>query len=215
MHYFTRQINRWLTIRDTVKLLMSMMLVFVMLTTIAQAQTSVFDYPRKAEFVVLEYTQSHAMLLNEDKTPLLRIFGNGRVVVHYPVTMKLAGDYEMKLSDAQLQKLLASLEQNSLMTFNASKLSAKVKAEKTRLAATSNSLSLRSDDTSTIININLEKYIPGSTSIAKNGFKQSISWANVSLQAKKYSAIPELAGIAQAETLLRSYLKHQNLVKTK
>ena len=214
MHYFKYHTSRYSAYRVT--MLISMLLVFVALTSVVQAQPSVFDYPRKAEFVVIEYNQSHAMLLNEDKTPLLRIFGDGRVVVHYPVTMKLAGDYEMNLTDGQIQKLLISLEQNSLMTFNAGTLIAKVKAEKTRLATTtSNTLSLRSDTTNTIINIHLEKYIPGATSIAKNNFSQSIVWANLSLQAKKYSAIPELAGIAQAESILRAYLKNKSLVKTK
>ena len=213
MHFFKYQISRYSAY--CVTMLISVLLVFVALSSVVQAQTSVFDYPRKAEFVVIEYTQSHAMLLNEDKTPLLRIFGDGSVVVHYPATMKLAGDYEMKLTDGQLQKLLVSLEQNSLMTFNAGTLVAKVKAEKSRQAAISNTLSLRSDTTNTIINIHLEKYIPGSTSIAKNNFSQSIVWANLSLQAKKYAAIPELVGIAQAESMLRAYLKDKSLVKTK
>ena len=56
--------------------------------------------------LVLEYGHIHHMLAEQDSLPLLRIYADGLVKVHYPAYMSRAGDYELLLSRAELMTLL-------------------------------------------------------------------------------------------------------------
>lgn len=192
----------------------AILLLSVVLPALVHA-VSVFDYPRSADFVVVEYTQSHEMLSNEDTTPLLRIFGDGRVVVHYPVYMKRAGDYEMRLSDAQLQALLSQLEQNQVLTFSPGRLVSRIRSLKQALIQSTGVVTERSDNTNTKINVYLENYVPATTGVAQSNFRQSINWKNLDWQAKSLPSVTELTNIANAEKILRGYLNNPALIKIK
>lgn len=75
----------------------------------------IFDFEATDDIPVIEYTLDQHMLAQRDPTPLLRVYGSGRVRVHFPVYMKKAGDYEMQLSHAELNALLRMLADKSVM----------------------------------------------------------------------------------------------------
>ena len=51
--------------------------------------------------IVLEYDQQIDMIAEHDPVPRLRIYADGRYVVHYPNYMKARGDWEGRLNTAK------------------------------------------------------------------------------------------------------------------
>jgi len=181
------------------------------------AAGSVFEYPRDANYVVIEFSQSQDMILNVDPIPLLRIFGDGRVLVHYPVYMKRAGDYEMRLTDAQLQLLLSSLELKGILTFNLNKISElkKISENKLRFSANNKIQTIRSDDARSKFKVKLTSYQSSTSNVTQTNFLKSIVWKNLKLDALSHPDVTALKNAAAAELELVKYLSHQDLVKIK
>ena len=71
-----------------------------------------------ADEPVIEYNLVHGMLAQPDPVPLLRVYGDGRVHVHFPAYMKRAGDYELLLNQVELDELLRQLDDNGIMSFD-------------------------------------------------------------------------------------------------
>jgi len=191
--------------------------VVLALLNMSQALGSVFEYPRDANYVVIEYSQSHDMILDADPIPMLRIYGDGRVQVHYPAYMKRAGDYEMRLPDAALQQLLNSLEQKGILTFNSNKILQLKKQSVSKLLAENENkvLSVRSDDSHSKIQIKLTTYQPVNSSQSQTSFSKKISWKNLRSDAQSHPNVVELQNAAEAEQELGQYLTHRDLVKIK
>lgn len=176
---------------------------------------SVYDYPRNADFVVIEYTQIDTMIKGADPVPLLRIYGDGTVAVHLPAYMKRAGDYEMRLSDGQLQQLLTSLEQKSILNLNSEKVTQLKQQAVLNRIQQSKTLVERSDDTYSVIKVRLSNYIPASTGVASSDFTHSVSLKNLKWSTRSYPDVPQLKSAAEAEDELSGYLVHPNLKKIK
>ena len=80
-----------------------------------------FMYERVSEAPLLELSYEGGRIRDRDPTPFVRVFPNGRVLVHYPTYMKKAGDYELNLNDDELRQLLDSFADQSMLEldFNA------------------------------------------------------------------------------------------------
>lgn len=80
-----------------------------------------FTFEEASEEPLLELSYEGGLIKDPDPTPFVRVFPNGRVLIHYPVYMKKAGDYELHLDDDELQQLLESFADQSMLDldFNA------------------------------------------------------------------------------------------------
>lgn len=65
---------------------------------------------------VLELSYSGGMIADPDPTPFVRVFCEGRVLIHYPAYTKRAGEYELVLSPQELDELLATFAGDQLLT---------------------------------------------------------------------------------------------------
>ena len=79
---------------------------------------------------VIHYQQNIHMLANIDDRPSLTVYGDGRVLVHFPVYMKRAGDYEMQLDETELVSLLQSLSANGVIDFDEKKVKDNIRRTK-------------------------------------------------------------------------------------
>ena len=147
----------------------------------------------------------------EPTTPLLRIFGDGLVLVHIPPYRQNAGDFKLRLSGETLQALVASLSEKGLMSFDASAVKADKaafdRAVRERAAAEGKPLVLtyRSDDMLTIVDISLDSYKPaGGTEVRP--FQKRVAWYGVAWDARNYPDLSSLqdlaAGVAQLSALV-------------
>lgn len=74
-----------------------------------------FSYEPTAEEPLLQLSYSGGMIENPDPTPFIRVYPNGRVLVHYPAYMKKAGDYELELNESELAELMAAFADESIL----------------------------------------------------------------------------------------------------
>lgn len=185
------------------------------LLAIATQAQSFFDYPRTANFVVIEYSQIITMIEDPDPTPLLRIYGDGRVLVHYPVYMKRAGDYEMRLEDTELQQLIASLELKGLFNYNKKNVEQLKQQSRARQLTTTPKATMRSEDTYSVIKINLGSYMPATSRLATPNFKNELLLKNLKWEAKDYPDVVDLKNAASAEEQLKMFTNHPKLIKIK
>jgi hypothetical protein len=172
-----------------------------------------FDYPRDPNYLVLQYTHVHGMLENPDPIPFLRIYGDGRILIHYPIYMKRAGDYELRLSDAELQQLLSSLDATGVMGFNIQSMEsieAQLKANVSGQIAT-----VESDVTLTVIETHVTRIIPTLIGTSSEQVNNKVVLGNVKSRAERYPEIVELQGIAAAEQQLQALTKRKDLIKLK
>ena len=84
-----------------------------------EAPSEAVSYSRAPQEVVVSYLEELGLLVDEDPGPSLKVYGDGRVEVHYPAYMKRAGDYRLRLSDSEMGALLRSLVRSGLLASSA------------------------------------------------------------------------------------------------
>lgn len=94
-----------------------MLVVALPFQTFAQDQSSAAkpSYTCDPTTPVLELSYSGGLIADPDPTPFVRVFCEGRVLIHYPAYTKKAGDYELRLSPAELEQLLATFATDQLL----------------------------------------------------------------------------------------------------
>lgn len=166
---------------------------------------------RSADVAVVVYREVIGEIAGPDRGPTLTVFGDGRIVAHYPVYMKRAGDWERRLSRQELDALLGSLAVKGVLDFDAPTVRAAARAaeESTRARdrAAGRPLALVevSDPSTTIIEMTVERYVsatPGArtaTNIAKR-----VAWTGLRTDAAEHPEVPALRDLAAAERELRA-----------
>ncbi len=146
------------------------------------------------------------MLAEQDPTPLLRLYGDGRARVHYPVYMKRAGDYELQLSTDEMRNLLADLEGEGLPTLDVAG------GELLRRGAVAEEESRGelfhvSDTSETVIRMLVAQ--PGGRAAPR---RTTIRWSNVSSDAKRFPDLDAVQVIARCEERLRELTERDDLI---
>lgn len=79
------------------------LLIWLVLGTCAQASDATQS---GKDPLLIEFERYSGKLAQRDKTPLLRLYNSGRLVVHFPSYMKRAGEYTTTLSQPEVKQLL-------------------------------------------------------------------------------------------------------------
>lgn len=201
--------SRWLPTSATRQLCALAAWTAAMLTVFVQplgAQAS-------ASTVVLEYTHIHHMLAEHDPVPLIRVYADGRVLIHHPAYMAAAGDYELRLTARELADLFSSFESEGLMDVDVDAGWQEREVARESLAASSGELTYRSDTMETWIRV--RGAVDPSGVLAANSaetFKE-VRWPNVFTDAQRYPGIEAVQVIASAEEKLAALLERDDLVK--
>ena len=166
-----------------------------------------FSFPEDPEYLVLEYHQSHEMLDDPDPVPLLRIYGDGRVLIHRSAYRIDAGDYELRLGPGELRQLLSTLVSRNVPRANVADLARARRREEERRAAEEGTLFAISDATVTRIVLRLETITPAPGARAIANVEQRIVWPNLQSDAERFPQLPELGELAAAERELLALLE--------
>jgi hypothetical protein len=161
---------------------------------------------------VIQYQQNIQMLSSVDDKFTLTIFGDGRVVVHYPVYMKKAGDYEMHLDMAELENLIQSFSTNGLMNFDEKKARQSVTSHEKALAAQGQFYTI-SDATETVIDITLDSYQENKRSTEVNNFNKRFKWKNLEHDARRYKNNSAIVKANSSVSQLKALMNDSRLVK--
>lgn len=178
----------------------------------AQASGPTIEFSPDPESVVLEYTHLHHMMARPDPEPLMRIYADGRVRVHYALYMAKAGDYEFKLTAAELEQLFVGLADDGLIDLD---LHAAREERQLREKEARESGELRhvSDITETLIDLRLESYRAAAAEQAVSGMEKSLRWPNVYADARWYKSFEAVQTLAKAEERLQKLLERSDLKK--
>ena len=177
-------------------------------------------YSQEPSQIILEYTVSINELADQDPTPLLRIFGDGTVNVHYPFYMKRAGDYHLQLSDQELKELISFLNDNGLFDFDAPKIRQLKNEKLLKLQAESfetgsESVLFETHDAATsIFMYKVERYVTdkdGNTLVMP--WLKQIKWHGLKTDAQRFPNIKEIKGLAAIEIKLKNIADRDDLIK--
>ena len=167
-------------------------------------------FSTQADEPVIEYRLVHHLLAERDPVPLLRIYGDGQVKVHYPGYMKKAGDYEYHLSRPELDALLRSLSQDGVIDFD----HAAVMSERKQLKGQERAAGILhsiSDTTETIIDIRLDEYQRGPGTGRIKNLRKRLAWDNLEQDARHFPQSKTIKGAANGAQRLHGLLDHPGM----
>ncbi len=169
------------------------------------------------EAVLVSYRDIWAELANQDPTPLIRIFGDGLVLAHYPVYTPKAGEYELRLPPPELEKLLLSLLAKGLATVQPEAVERLKSAEERRrweaalAAERSPELFMVADDSTSVFELHLTGYRPAGEVLTAGEVHRTISWLGLGTDAERYPEIEPSQQLRAAELELRALLERGDL----
>jgi len=172
-----------------------------------------FSFNEKSSEPVIQYRQHIYMLAGIDDKPTLQVFADGRVVAHYPVYMKKAGDYEMQLDEAETEALIQSLSSNGLMVFDAKKVKDKIKQHKKAEKAKGQFHAI-SDAVESVIEIKLDEYQENNKAKKIEKFHKQFRWKNIEHDAARYKHDSEIIKANNSVTHLKGLMKDKRLLKS-
>lgn len=157
--------------------------------------------------VVVRYTERIGEIGNTD-LPSLTVYADGRAAIHWPDYTKRRGDYELRLTPAEMDDLLGLLVSKGALTFDADAASAAKRVAQTQRAGTGGANVVASDDSSTLIEISVDRAVAGPTgarSVAR--VNKTISWRGARTDARLHPEIAALTDLAALEDGLRALMR--------
>ncbi|MCC6764629.1 MAG: hypothetical protein IT293_08195 [Deltaproteobacteria bacterium] len=166
---------------------------------------------RRPDAVVLVHRELIGEIAGADRGPTLTVYGDGRVLTHYPIYMKRAGDWERRLAPRELDALLASLAAKGVLEFDAPAARAAAHAasaaarERARAARRPIALFEASDPSTIVIELSLARYVPAAPGAreARDVVKR-VAWTGLHADAAAHPDVSALRDLAAAEQELRA-----------
>jgi hypothetical protein len=174
-----------------------------------------FKYSETASEPVIEYNLVHDMIAEPDPEPLLRVYGDGRVHVHYPAYMQKAGDYQLKLTQGQLNVLIRELANDGVIDFDRHKARHLRERLETERRNKNRELFHYSDDSHTVISIRLDEYQKSATTGKSTNIRKQFSWPNLKQDARRFPESQALKEASRAADRLEDLIIRQDLVKVR
>lgn len=161
---------------------------------------------------VIHYQQNIQMLEGIDDRPSLQVFGNGRVLVHFPVYMKRAGDYEMQLDDTELVSLIQALSGNGMMDVDETAAKTRIKERKKALKKQGQFYQI-SDGVESVVDIRLDEYQRNRVSKKTVNFHKRFQWKNIEHDADRYQHDDDITKANNSIVILKALMKDARLIK--
>lgn len=170
--------------------------------------------PNEVNGVLISYSELWAELANPDPTPLVRVFVDGRVLIHHPHYSPMAGEYQVYLTKSEQSDLIDKLTHQEIPELNVQNLQRQIAEEEKSRANLARSVDrspdfyMVSDDSTSIFEINTseEGALRGS-----NAPPKTIVWRGLATDAARYPSIEALSALRDAELAIKSLLTHENL----
>jgi len=176
------------------------------------------EYSQKPGTEIISFREIFPEFADQDPTPLIRIYNDGRVVVFHPSYMKQAGQYEMMMPRNELDELLLRLTP-ALMDFDPEQVRMQKKASDEMLWASTPdwkeiTLFHDSDAEISVFQVNIDAYYPNGKQgpkISKPNLERS--WRGLRFDARDYSGIESIQSLMQVERSLKALARHGALVR--
>jgi len=169
-----------------------------------------FQFSNDPDTLLITYSEIPEMLGNPDATPLIRVFGDGKVLVHYPRYMKRAGDYQLYLDRGELRRLLVAVAK--IIDFDVGKATSARRDARNERYAASGEASESSDEVLTRIELSLAGYQARSRDQSR-AIDRRVDWRSSGASVSEIGDLPELRGLDAAHNALRKLLDRPDLVR--
>lgn len=184
----------------------------VLATASARAQAVTVEYARGRNAIVASFTEVLGELRNADPGPSVTIYGDGRAVVHYPRYMKQAGDYELRLAPAEMDRMVAQVGQSVVEFDEQAARQGKRQEAGRRAAGGPASLTIVADASTSVFEVHLDRYRPaGGAEIAN--VRKKVAWSGLRNDASQYRSVTPLQQLAGAEEAFRALMQRPDLAK--
>ena len=171
-----------------------------------------FDNTAGAAEPIISYQHDIKMLSSTGDMPTVKVYGNGRVLVHYPVYMKLAGDHEMQLDEVELVNFIRAMSDDGMMSFDRKKVAEKMQTAK-KAERNKGELFAISDSVESIVDINLDEYQANTLSPKQKNFTKRFQWVDIEHDAKRYKNNTDIVKANQSVLRLQGLMKDSRLLK--
>lgn len=175
----------------------------------------VYDADARREIVAMR--EEVGELRDSDAGPSVRVFGDGRILVHYPKYMKLGGDYEAKLAPEEVDDLVRAVVDGGVTEFDpVATKQQRVAAQRAKRAVT-NAVYEESDPSVTEIAIDLFEVQAPSSSGAKRAagrVQRRVRWPALSRDARQFPDLAAVQGLNDVRTRLGALMERGDLVRS-
>ncbi len=146
-----------------------------------------------------------------DRSTTVTVYGDGRVVVHYPPYGQRQGDYTMTLIKAELDELIASMLNKGVIEFDGQA----AEAEKQAVLDAQGLGFHVSDADVTTIEVQLASYNPtGEPGQESFDVRRELTFSALQSDANQFPSIQSLVNLAAAERELINLTVDQDLAPT-
>jgi hypothetical protein len=167
-----------------------------------------FQYRESADSVVLRYSEHLSALGDEDSGRSVVVYGNGRVVVHYPAVMTRAGDYTLQLSRAEMRELLGRVLQRNFVDLD--ERDARRPLEPA--PPSEGELFAVHDEAVSTIELNLDAYRPAGKRVAeRRNVKREVRYYALRTYARRHPQNRSLQDLAAVQSELMAFLEREDL----
>lgn len=166
------------------------------------------SYPRDPQTVVASYTLVLGELRDPAPGPSVRVYGDGRAVVHIPRYMKRAGDYEVRLSETEMNALISTLNVPELLQFDpAAVRDAKANSLRYNRGGAAGEPLLVQDTDPALTTIEMTVRPERAAVVSKK-----ISWVGLESDARRFPDVPAIQKLAAAKQRLAALIERDDLV---
>jgi len=178
----------------------------------AETTAPSYSFPRDADTVVVRFDRVPGEFAAHDTTPLLRVYGDGTVRVHYPSWQRGAGDYQLKLRASELQDLVAGLVGDGLPAFDA-KVARRRIDEAHRLRVDATVVHDISDPLLTVVEVRIDTGASddGAARARTAAAGHEVRWTNLQDDARRHPQVEEIGRLAAAERRLLELTRRADL----
>jgi len=175
---------------------------------------------RAAEFsdtsgLMIEYDYRPGGPSNNDPTPLVRVYGDGRLEVAIPWYRKDAGFYEGRLSTAELEALQASLESRGVLDLDPRSVAAERAIAETQMALSPAGGSAQTDTAEIVEVIRTDHEVSRFTfSLAGSPRQKTTTWKDLRSENERFGEmVNAYADLWNAHVRLEALSDHPSLVR--
>jgi hypothetical protein len=158
--------------------------------------------PEDATALLVEYDLVDGLAGKVGNRPRVRVFADGRVLVHQPSYRVDAGDWELHLSAGELDELMRRIVAAGVLDFDAETVSAaKVRQATSRAEAGPRRVFIVADGPVIRLAVDFGT-LRDATGRELGAARAAVSWANVQHEAARYPGVAALRGLAEVDRLL-------------
>ncbi len=207
--------------RVLVKIWLAMVMAYaapaISVNTDPNAEASI-EYSQNPATLLISFREISPELADQDSTPLVSIFGDGRVSVFHPSYMKQAGRYEMLMSPGELEALLLQLTP-ALLSFDVENVKTQKRAADDLLWSSRTEwqdqvIFYDADAEISMFYLNIDAYqFAGSQGQRISKLVLNRSWHGLRFDARDYPGLEPIQTLMRAEKTLRALTRRIELVK--